>query len=166
MTLIKKRIRTPTGEMTLVGDERALVGLVWDESELERMGLAGAEPGSSPPLEAGARQLGEYFRGERARFDLPLEPAGTEFQRAVWDQLRRIPYGATWSYAELARRIGSPRAVRAVGTANGRNPLCILIPCHRVVRASGEQGGYAGGTERKGFLLDLERRAMGRNGEG
>jgi methylated-DNA-[protein]-cysteine S-methyltransferase len=167
----KRRIATPTGEMTLVANDRALVALVWEETELARLGLAdaelvsavervsAAETGSNDPLAAGARQLEEYFRGERTGFDLPLDPAGTVFQRAVWDRLASIPYGSTWSYRELALRVGNPGAVRAVGAANGRNPLCILIPCHRVVRATGEPGGYAGGIERKIFLLGLEAAA-------
>ena len=159
MTLINTRSGTPAGALTLVGRGPSLVGLVWDESELARLGLAAAVPGMSAGLESAARQVEEYLQGRRARFELPLEPAGTAFQRAVWEQLRRIPYGATWSYAELARRVGNPLAVRAVGTANGRNPLCILIPCHRVVRSSGEHGGYVGGIGRKAFLLELESRS-------
>jgi methylated-DNA-[protein]-cysteine S-methyltransferase len=143
--------------MTLVAHARALVGLVWDEAELTRLGLAAAQPGANAPLEEGERQLGEYFAGKRTRFDLPLEPAGSEFQRSVWERLREIPFGSTWSYRELALRVGNPGAARAVGSANGRNPLCIFIPCHRVVRASGDLGGYAGGMERKAFLLGLER---------
>ena len=158
MNFRKRRIPTPTGGMTLVAHARALVALVWDESELARLGLAAAEPGSNDPLDAGVRQLEEYFRGGRTRFELPLDPAGTAFQRSVWSELERIPYGATSSYRELARNLGNPGAMRAVGSANGRNPLCIFIPCHRVVRASGEIGGYAGGLERKAFLLELERR--------
>jgi methylated-DNA-[protein]-cysteine S-methyltransferase len=156
MTMLKKRFPTPTGEMTLVANDHALLGLVWDEGELARLGLAAADPGANPVLEAGERQLAEYFAGERARFDLPLEPAGSAFQRSVWACLGDIPFGSTWSYRELALRVGNPGAARAVGSANGRNPLCILIPCHRVVRASGDFGGYAGGTERKAFLLELE----------
>lgn len=167
----KLRIATPTGGMTLVAHDRALVALVWAETELARLGLAdaelvssagvssAAEPGENGPLAAGARQLEEYFRGKRTEFDLPLDPVGTPFQRAVWDRLGSIPYGSTWSYRELALQVGNPGAVRAVGTANGRNPLCILIPCHRVVRATGEPGGYAGGIERKLFLLGLEAAA-------
>lgn len=161
MTYRKRRIDTPTGRMTLVADARALVALVWDETDLARLGLAAAEPGTNGALDAGARQLEEYFRGERTGFDVPLAPAGTDFQRAVWAGLGDIPYGSTWSYGELAKRVGNPGAVRAVGTANGRNPLCILIPCHRVVRATGEPGGYAGGIERKIFLLGLEAKAGG-----
>lgn len=157
MNALKRRIDTPAGSLTLVAHERALVALVWNEGELERLGLAAAEAGSNAALAAGELQLDEYFRGKRRRFDLPLDPRGTEFQRAVWTALAEIPYGATWSYAELARRIGNPAAARAVGAANGSNPLCIVIPCHRVVRATGERGGYAGGAERKAFLLDLEQ---------
>ena len=156
MTIRKLRLDTPTGGMTLVARGAALAALLWDESELPRLGLAEAVPGANAVLEAGARQLEEYFRGRRRDFELALDPVGTPFQRAVWAQLARIPYGRTWSYAELARRVGNPAAVRAVGTANGRNPLCIFIPCHRVVRASGEPGGYAGGLHRKTWLLGLE----------
>jgi methylated-DNA-[protein]-cysteine S-methyltransferase len=159
MNIRKTRIATPTGPMTLVAHDRALLALVWDETELGRLGLAQAVPGANGPLESGARQLEEYFRGERKDFDLPLDPEGTDFQRAVWGQLGRIPYGSTLSYRELALRVGNPGAVRAVGTANGRNPLCVLIPCHRVVRATGEPGGYAGGMERKIFLLGMEAAA-------
>jgi len=159
MTLLKRRLPTPTGEMTLVADAQALLGLVWDEGELPRLGLAAAESGANPILDAGTRQLEEYFAGKRARFDLPLRPEGSDFQKSVWACLERIPYGSTWSYRELAVGVGNPGAARAVGAANGRNPLCIIVPCHRVVRATGEIGGYAGGTERKAFLLGLEEAA-------
>lgn len=158
MTLRKRRIRTPTGDMTLVADDRALVGLFWDEEGGGAdAGLDAAVTGTNAALDAGARQLEEYFAGKRARFDLPLDPAGSAFQRSVWARLQTIPYGETWSYRELALQVGNPGAARAVGAANGRNPLCILIPCHRVVRASGDLGGYSGGTRRKAFLLDLEK---------
>jgi methylated-DNA-[protein]-cysteine S-methyltransferase len=109
-----------------------------------------------------ARQLGEYFAGERAAFDLPLHATGTAFEQGVWDELRRIPYGETTSYGELARRLGHPRAARAVGRANGRNPLAIVVPCHRVIGASGALTGYAGGLDRKRALLALEN--VGRGG--
>lgn len=157
--LYRKTIPTPLGDMFLVAHDRALVALTWDEGDLAAWGLDAAQAASNAALETGARQLEEYFRGKRARFGVDLDPGGTPFQREVWARLERIPYGSTWSYGELARRVGSPGASRAVGSANGRNPLCIFIPCHRVVRASGDLGGYAGGTERKRFLLDLERRA-------
>jgi len=102
------------------------------------------------------RQLGEYFAGERRVFDVPTAPAGTAFQLAVWQQLRAIPYGETRTYGELALALGNPKAVRAVGLANGRNPLSIVVPCHRVIGASGAMTGFGGGIERKEFLLALE----------
>jgi methylated-DNA-[protein]-cysteine S-methyltransferase len=104
------------------------------------------------------RQLDEYFAGERTTFDLPLNPAGTPFQRRVWDALRTIPYGEVCSYGEIAEQIGKPGAARAVGLANGRNPISVIVPCHRVIGASGALTGYGGGLERKQLLLDLEAR--------
>ena len=104
-----------------------------------------------------ARQLDEYFAGERTSFDLPLRLEGTAFQQAVWAQLQAIPYGETISYGELARRVGNPKASRAVGLANGRNPIAVIVPCHRVIAADGSLGGYGGGSERKTILLALER---------
>jgi methylated-DNA-[protein]-cysteine S-methyltransferase len=106
--------------------------------------------------------LAEYFAGERQEFDVPLDDAaGTEFQRKVWAELREIPYGETISYAELAQRIGQPTAFRAVGLANGRNPISIIVPCHRVVGSGGSLTGYGGGTDRKQLLLDLEAKTAG-----
>lgn len=107
-------------------------------------------------LSALATQLGEYFAGARRDFDLPLALAGTDFQKRVWRQLQRVPFGEAITYDELARRAGSPGASRAAGQANGSNPVAIVVPCHRVIRASGETGGYAGGPDRKRRLLDLE----------
>jgi methylated-DNA-[protein]-cysteine S-methyltransferase len=104
-------------------------------------------------------QLAEYFRGERRVFDVPLAPRGTEFQQRVWQALREIPFGETRSYGQVAERIGQPTAVRAVGAANGRNPLSIVAPCHRVIGANGDLTGFAGGIETKRFLLALEKRA-------
>ena len=114
------------------------------------------EDATAAPLPAATRQLGEYFSAERREFDLPLCLHGTEFQRRVWNVLTRIPYGETWSYVQLARRVGNPNASRAVGLANGRNPVSILVPCHRVVGKRGALGGYAGGLEAKRRLLALE----------
>ena len=146
---------SPVGELTLVGDGESLTGLYMTEHR------------HRPPLPPGARrdptgfddarrQLGEYFAGERTRFDLPLRMEGTDFQREVWQALLEIGYGETESYGELAQRIGRPDAVRAVGLANGRNPISIVVPCHRVIGASGSLTGYGGGLERKRFLLELE----------
>lgn len=118
----------------------------------------------TPLLCEAARQLTEYFAGERQKFDLPLETAGTPFQRAVWAELAKIPYGETRSYAQLAAAVGSPRACRAVGMANHRNPIAIVLPCHRVVGASGALTGYAGGLDKKRWLLELET-ADGPGGE-
>jgi methylated-DNA-[protein]-cysteine S-methyltransferase len=112
-----------------------------------------------PVLAEAARQLHEYFAGVRTRFDLPLALQGTPFQRRVWDALLEIPYGTTCSYAELARGIGAPKAVRAAGSANGANPIPIVVPCHRVIASGGGLGGYGGGLDRKQFLLALERQA-------
>lgn len=113
-------------------------------------------PDPHPLLEDLKRQLAEYFSGVRRTFDAPLAFSGTPFQEAVWSTLRRIPYGATWSYLDVAREIGDPSATRAVGAANGENPIAIVIPCHRVVNADGKLGGYGGGLWRKRILLDLE----------
>jgi methylated-DNA-[protein]-cysteine S-methyltransferase len=110
------------------------------------------------------RQMKEYFAGVRTSFDLPLSPEGTPFQRRVWNALLEIPYGETITYAELARRIGAPKGSRAVGGANARNPISIVVPCHRVVGSDGSLTGYAGGEDRKRWLLDLERRSVKRRG--
>jgi methylated-DNA-[protein]-cysteine S-methyltransferase len=110
------------------------------------------------PFAAAHAQLDEYFAGDRTEFDLPLHPSGTPFQLKVWDALRTIPYGEVRSYGEIAEQIGKPGAARAVGLANGRNPISIIVPCHRVIGASGALTGYGGGLERKQALLDLESR--------
>jgi methylated-DNA-[protein]-cysteine S-methyltransferase len=159
MKCFAKKISTPVGDMLLAAGEEAIVALVWNKSELKRIGLEASAESDSPLLRKAEKQLAEYFSGKRKSFDLPLSLNGTAFQKSVWEALRKIPFGKTWSYQELARRVGSPRAVRAVGSANGKNPVCILIPCHRVVRLSGEIGGYAGGVRNKEILLELERRA-------
>ncbi|MGL4859235.1 MAG: methylated-DNA--[protein]-cysteine S-methyltransferase [Enterobacteriaceae bacterium] len=107
-----------------------------------------------------ADELQQYFHGQRQQFTVPLAPAGTPFQQQVWQQLRQIPCGVTWSYRQLAERIGSPRYSRAVGAANGRNPIAIIIPCHRVIGSSGKLVGYAGGVDNKQWLLELEKHFM------
>jgi methylated-DNA-[protein]-cysteine S-methyltransferase len=117
------------------------------------------EDRTHPLLVEAERQLAEYFAGRRQRFALPLDPSGTTFQRDVWDALQTIPFGETRSYAQIAKQIGQPRAVRAVGAANGRNPLSIVVPCHRVVGSTGALTGFAGGLAVKARLLALEGRA-------
>ncbi len=116
---------------------------------------------TTPVLTQLKRELAEYFAGSRREFSVPLHPVGTHFQQAAWQGLVRIPYGVTRSYAQLAESIGHPRAVRAVGAANGRNPIAIVIPCHRVIATGGGLGGYGGGLDRKRLLLDLETRVSG-----
>ncbi len=141
-------VQSPVGPLTLEGTETALLAL--------RFGALG-QGGAAPVLELAARQLAEYFAGERRVFTVPLSPAGTPFQKRVWEALPSIPYGETSTYGAVAQRIGNPNACRAVGMANNRNPLPIFIPCHRVVGRDGSLTGYAGGLDRKQFLLDLER---------
>ena len=120
--------------------------------------LRGYQYGNTPFLKEVAHQLEEYFNGQRKQFQLPLAPQGTDFQQKVWRELQAIPYGETRSYKEIAHRIGNPKACRAVGQANNRNPISIIIPCHRVIGHSGELVGYGGGLEIKQFLLELERK--------
>lgn len=154
-TLLYAAIGSPVGELLLVGDERALRGLYMQEG---RTGAAVRPEWTSAeaPFRAVHEQLNEYFEGSRTGFELPLELEGTPFQRRVWRALLEIPYGETISYGALARRIGRPESTRAVGAANGRNPISLIVPCHRVVGADGGLTGYGGGIERKRFLLDLE----------
>lgn len=153
---------SPVGTILLTSDGASLTGLYLDDFEkiLARVGTAAhTDPREEPGLEilaATRQQLGEYFTGTRTEFDLPLAPYGTDFQRTVWEALRRIDYGTTCNYGELAEEINRPTAARAVGAANGRNPISIIVPCHRVIGANGSLTGYAWGEERKRALLDLE----------
>jgi len=149
---------SPIDELLLTTDGRALTGLYMAPHAI---GLDFERDDEHPVLVDAARQLTAWFAGERIDFDLDLAPAGTEFQRRVWDELRRIDYGETISYGELARRVGRPGAARAVGLANGRNPISVIVPCHRVIGADGSLTGYGGGIERKRRLLDLEARLAG-----
>jgi methylated-DNA-[protein]-cysteine S-methyltransferase len=150
---------SPVGDLTLVGDGEALSGLYMTDHR-HRPPLPQDARRDDPAFEDARRQLGEYFAGERTRFSLPLRMEGTDFQRAVWRGLLDIEYGETISYGELAHRIGRPGASRAVGLANGRNPVSIVVPCHRVIGSAGSLTGYGGGMERKRFLLDLESPAL------
>lgn len=148
-------VGSPIGSLVLTGDGRAVTGCAMTGPDLPPLALDGLAPDDGS-LEGAAHQLEEYFAGERRTFDLPLAPSGTDFQQRVWAQLRTIPYGTTCSYAAVARGIGATNGFRAVGLANGRNPIAIIVPCHRVIGADGSLTGYAGGVERKRFLLDLE----------
>jgi AraC family transcriptional regulator of adaptative response/methylated-DNA-[protein]-cysteine methyltransferase len=161
---------TPLGPMTAIADERALHLLEFVdrrglEREIERLRLkqkAGIAPGRTAPIEQIEAELADYFAGRSMTFKTPVARTGSPFQNTVWDALLTIPPGETWGYAQLARVVGKPKAVRAAGTANGANQLAIVIPCHRVINANGELGGYAGGLPRKRWLLEHERRATAR----
>jgi methylated-DNA-[protein]-cysteine S-methyltransferase len=149
-------IPTPVGELLLTEQDGFITGCV-HAAGLPKQGL---KTGTSDLLSRAAEQLAEYFTGQRSCFELPLAPSGSDFQQAVWRCLQAIPYGQTCSYQQLAHQLGKPKASRAVGSANGKNPLWIIIPCHRVVRSSGELGGYAGGIAMKDWLLNCERVAV------
>jgi methylated-DNA-[protein]-cysteine S-methyltransferase len=144
-------VETPIGPLTLVAGDGGLREVRWG---------AGETTGSHPVLDAAGRQLREYFAGERRAFELPLDVAGTPFQRRAWLELAEIPFGTTRTYGEQARRLGRPDAPRAVGAANGRNPLPIVLPCHRLVGADGSLTGYGGGLDVKRALLDHEARVL------
>ena len=150
-------IKSPVGDLLLAADDSALTGVYF----------AGCDhvPGESkqwthdprhPVLQSATKQLAEYFAGKRTAFSVPLRLSGTNFQKKVWQEIARIPYGKTVSYSDLAQRAGAPEAVRAAGTATGRNPLSIIIPCHRVIGKNGSLCGFAGGLERKRYLHKLE----------
>lgn len=162
---VRVEMDSPIGTLTLVSDGGALTGVFMQTHRhappTEAWGPLVEVREAPPVLQDAASQLSAYFAGERTDFDLPLAPVGTDFQRRVWAALETIPYGTTWSYAQLADRIGSPGAARAVGLANGRNPISIVVPCHRVVGADGSLTGYGGGVERKRALLSLEERVSG-----
>ena len=148
-------VESPIGDLLLLGDGRALRGLYMTGGR-RPVRIDSAWERCDEAFAAVRVQLGEYFAGERTRFDVPIEMEGTRFQRRVWRELEEIPYGETISYGELARRVEQPSAARAVGLANGRNPISVIVPCHRVIGANGNLTGYGGGMERKRILLGLE----------
>lgn len=151
------RIASPLGPLLAIAVGDALAALDFTDAKYARSPEPSwIEDPAWPVLRACAAQLAEYFAGERGRFDLPLAPRGTPFQRRLWAAIAKVPYGETISYAELARRAGAPGSARAAGAATGRNPLAIVVPCHRIVATGGALTGYAGGIARKEFLLALE----------
>ncbi len=151
-------VDSPIGELLLTGDGHALHGLYMQAGRRKRIHPEWER--SDEPFAVVAHQLDEYFAGERREFDVPLVLDGPPFQRQAWHALREIPYGETVSYGEQARRIGQPDAARAVGAANGQNPIAVIVPCHRVIGADGSLTGFGGGIERKRLLLDLEADAV------
>ena len=154
---VYKMMDSPVGKLTLVATDEGLAGVLWDNDRPSRVRLnIEAEDNAHPVLVEAERQLVEYFAGRRREFDLTLDVSGTPFQRKVWSALRTIPFGETRSYGQIARQIGNPDAVRAVGAANGRNPVSIVTPCHRVIGSSGKLTGFGGGLDAKARLLALE----------
>ena len=153
------RIATPIGELTLTASDTALTGVYFPKSRHGPPPILSTADATGPAaeiLKRARQQLAEYFARSRMTFDLPLAAEGTEFEHRVWDALRTIPFGATTSYGEIARRLGDARNARAVGTANGKNPIPIIVPCHRVIGANGDLTGFGGGIERKRWLLEHE----------
>ncbi|RFD28537.1 cysteine methyltransferase [Pseudomonas sp. GL93] len=161
MTYHYKLMPSPVGELTLVARDGKLSAILWEIERANRVRLGELiEANDSPVLRETERQLKEYFAGTRNQFELELDFAGSDFQKQVWQALLTIPFGETRSYSQIAEQIGNPKAVRAVGAANGRNPISIIAPCHRVVGASGGLTGFAGGLEAKQYLLTLEDRSQ------
>ncbi len=150
-----KIIDSPVGKITLMASELALVSLIWGENAKTSY-TNNSKNSKNSILKTAEAQLKEYFAGKRKSFDIPLDPKGTDFQKQVWNELSKIPYGKTISYGEQAKRLGQPKAARAVGAANGKNPIGIIVPCHRVIGASGSLTGFAGGIAAKKLLLALE----------
>lgn len=156
MKTLYTEMLSPLGMVTIQASSEGLLG-IWFETCTTKPDELGERDDHHPILIKTVEQLGEYFSGLRSEFELPLAATGTAFQNQVWHALTTIPYGETWSYQDLADAIGNPKAVRAVGMANGKNPISVVVPCHRVIGKSGQLTGYAGGVERKQRLLALEQ---------
>lgn len=158
----RARLASPIGDLVIAADGDRLCGLHMIDDPADPR-VVGAEPGGAGAFLDDVRaQLEAYFEGRARGFDVPIVQEGTDFQRRVWAELSRIPYGEAISYGELARRVGDPRASRAVGSANGRNPIAVIVPCHRVIAAGGRLGGFGGGLGRKLWLLQHEAHVAGR----
>jgi methylated-DNA-[protein]-cysteine S-methyltransferase len=158
MSLVFKTIDSPVGRLKLVASDKGLVAILWENDKPHRVRLSELVANDEHPiLLQTERQLSEYFAGKRKSFSLDLDMRGTSFQKNVWEALLAIPFGETRSYGQLAKQLGNPNATRAVGAANGRNPISIIVPCHRVIGSSGKLTGFVGGLEVKAHLLNLER---------
>jgi methylated-DNA-[protein]-cysteine S-methyltransferase len=157
-TYVYKIMKSPVGALKLVVSDQGLAAILWenDNPKRVRLNIVGEDPGHPVLLET-ERQLAEYFAGKRKRFTVMLDFAGTEFQKKVWQALLAIPFGQTRSYGEIAKALGNAKAMRAVGAANGKNPISIIAPCHRVIGSTGKLTGFAGGLDVKARLLDLEQ---------
>lgn len=163
MTYSYSKMPSPVGELLLIANDNALIAILWGEDDAERVKMGAiSEDKTHPVLREAERQLTAYFNGDLTSFDLPLHFKGTQFQQDVWKALLSIPYGETRSYAQIAAQIGRPKAVRAVGMANSKNPISIIAPCHRVIGTNGTLTGYAGGLDKKICLLNLEAKNMGK----
>ena len=157
MNFAYKIIDSPVGKLKLVASDKGLAGVLWERENTRPVPLSEAvEDKQHPVLVETEQQLGEYFAGKRKTFSIALDLRGTQFQKDVWEALLAIPFGETRSYGQLAKQLGNPRATRAVGAANGRNPVSIIVPCHRVIGSSGKLTGFGGGLETKAHLLSLE----------
>jgi len=159
-TYVSKTIPSPVGHLTLVASDAGLAAVLWENDSPRRVPLTitGEDP-KHPVLREAERQLKDYFAGKRTSFDLPLDFHGTDFQKRVWKALLKIPFGETRSYGQIAHALGKPTAMRAVGAANGKNPISIIAPCHRVIGKDGQLTGFAGGLKAKAHLLALEQHA-------
>ena len=158
MQLVYMYMDSPVGALKLVAHDHALVAVMWDNEDHKRVRLAElVENQQHPMLHQVKQQLQEYFAGQRQQFDLPLDFQGTAFQQQVWQALLQIPYGETRSYKQIAFQLGNEKAVRAVGAANGKNPISFIAPCHRVIGSGGALVGFAGGLDKKQILLSLEQ---------
>jgi methylated-DNA-[protein]-cysteine S-methyltransferase len=161
MPHFSKTMPSPVGRLTLVASEKGLAAILWENDDPQRVRLGPLqEKPDHPILRETERQLNDYFAGKLTRFSLPLDFTGTPFQKKVWEALAAIPFGETRTYGEIATQIGHPKAVRAVGAANGRNPISIVAACHRVIGRNGKLTGFAGGLETKASLLALEASAL------
>jgi methylated-DNA-[protein]-cysteine S-methyltransferase len=157
MNLWFSYLDSPVGKLKLVASDAGLVAVLWEDDDPKRVRLENSMQNNAHPiLVLAQKELREYFAGQRNEFSVPLDVRGTRFQSQVWKALRSIPFGETRTYGQIATQLGQPTASRAVGAANGRNPISIVMPCHRVIGSSGKLTGFAGGLEAKAFLLDLE----------
>lgn len=157
MTLSQYKMKTPVGDLFLVASEKGLKSVqLSQDSNLKLLRSLDTTSQNALVLKEAIQQLQEYFEGQRTKFNLNFDIEGTSFQKSVWKELSRIPFGAVCSYQDIAKKIRNPNAVRAVGSANGKNPLCIIVPCHRVITSDNRLGGYSGGLEVKLKLLKLE----------